>query len=410
MAVDKQCPHFIPLLTEELLDLLCGDRGLPPADRAPLAELTRLIREVYHRQHHGRLMELKAAYAPFDPDRDTVSVLPLSAAERQRRLNDLLRDLRWVLERAHFRHLDRKDIEPSLETASDWGILMRVDFSAFEHVALFARGQAIQVRTLCNWKTLFQPREREVAVFRRLVLILKLRNNPRLGPAATTEHVYLKVFKDIPVADVDMLLPGARVRLKLLDRGKIGVGFLSGLGIMVARVFEKLNLVLQGIAWPDHNLLWGLAAGVAGYGYKSYFDYQNTRQAYHLNLTQSLYFQNLDSNAGVLTRLFDEAEEQETRTTLLGYFCLLRHGGEDGLSSDDLEAAMEMYLDRYAEVNLHCVRGDPVQKLLRLGLANRQDDRYHAVPLTTAVAVLRDRRDEPTTPAAPPWAQRARSS
>ena len=42
------------------------------------------------------------------------------------------------------------------------------------------------------------------------------------------EHVYMKIFKDIPRADVDMLLPGARVTLKFLDRGKIGVGLLSG--------------------------------------------------------------------------------------------------------------------------------------------------------------------------------------
>lgn len=409
MAVQKACAHFIPLQTDELFDLLCGDRGLPPADRAPLGELTRLLQEIYHRQYHNRLLDLKFAYAPFDPDRDTVSVVPVGAGERQQRLNELLRDLRWLLERAHFRHLDRQDLEPALASASEWGIRMRVDFSAFEHVAFFVRGEGYQVRTLCNWKTLFQPHEREVAVYRRLVLILKLRHQPRLGPAATTDHVYLKVFKDIPCADVDMLLPGARVRLNLLDRSKIGVGFLSGLGMMVARLFEKLHLVVQGLAWPDHNLLWGLAAGLAGYAYKSYFDYQTTRQTYHLNLTQSLYFQNLDSNAGVLTRLFDEAEEQETRTTLLAYFCLMRHGGADGLTADDLEAAMELYLDRYAEVTLLCLRGDPVQKLLRLGLAARQGDRYRAVPLADAGAVLRDRPDEAPAAGAP-LAQGPRSS
>ena len=58
--------------------------------------------------------------------------------------------------------------------------------------------------------------------------------------------------------------------------------------------------------------------------------YQSTRQAYHLMLTQSLYYQNLDNNAGVLTRLLDEAEEQECREVLLGYYCLWKYGPEQG--------------------------------------------------------------------------------
>src|SRR5258708_16852195 len=101
---------------------------------------------------------------------------------------------------------------------------------------------------------------------------------------------------------------------------------------------SELGGLIQSGFMSDATL-WGLTAGCLGYGYKSYYDYQQTRQAYHLNLTQSLYFQNLDSNAGVLTRLFDEAEDQETRTTLLAYFCLWRYGSEAGLPVAELETA-----------------------------------------------------------------------
>jgi hypothetical protein len=139
------------------------------------------------------------------------------------------------------------------------------------------------------------------------------------------------------------------------------------------------------------NLALGLAAGCLGYGYKTYYDYHQTRQAYHLNLTQSLYFQNLDSNAGVLTRLFDEAEEQVTRTALLAYFCLWRYAGPDGSTAEELQASMELYLDRYAGMPLECDRGEAVAGLLGLGLAERcEPDRYRAVPPAEAVRRLRD--------------------
>src|SRR4029453_16458442 len=113
--------------------------------------------------------------------------------------------------------------------------------------------------------------------------------------------------------------------------------------------------------------LWGLTAGSLGYGYKSYYDYQQTRQSYHLNLTQSLYFQNLDSNAGVLTRVFHEGEDQQTCTTLLAYWCLWRYGGEQGATADEVATTMDLYLERYAEVPVLCRPGEALDWLVRHG-------------------------------------------
>src|SRR5262245_4813232 len=235
MPARKDCSHFIPVLTPELVEVLCADRQLADEERAPLRELARLVQQGYHRALHRRLVELKNAYAPFDPDSDAVALLPVPAQERQHRLNGLLSDLTWLLNRADFRHLSREEIEQMLASPTDWGIRMQVDFSAFEHCAIFVRGDSYQTRVLRSWRTWFRQAEVEVPIFRRLVLILKLRAGPKLGPGADPEHVYLKLFKDIPRPDVDMLLPGAKVRLKLFDRGKIGVGFLSGLATVTWR-------------------------------------------------------------------------------------------------------------------------------------------------------------------------------
>jgi hypothetical protein len=136
------------------------------------------------------------------------------------------------------------------------------------------------------------------------------------------------------------------------------------------------------------SALWALAAGGIGYGYKSFHGYQQTKQRYHLTLTQSLYFQNLDSNAGVLMRLLDEAEEQECRLTLLAYWCLWRYAGADGWTAADLDASVEYYLDRYADLALLCRHNAALTQLQKLGLVEGAGERFRALPPGRAIESL----------------------
>jgi hypothetical protein len=380
--------EFIPVTRDDLIEALCTGRTLlPEGDRDAFRQFCELVTAVYHLEYNRRLQELKRAYAPFDPDSDATLPPHLSAAERQARLNGLYRDFAWLLERAHFRHLSRGEIEPVLSSASDWGIRMDVDFSAFEHLAIFARGDTVQKRTRRRLLNFYRLEEAEVPIWRRLVFILKLRQHKRLGTGVDTENVYLKVFKDIPKLDVMMLLPGARVRLTYLDRGRIGLPLLTGAAVAVWNLLQDLYQTLEYLLLSP-NAMWAVAAGGLGYGYKSYYGYQQTRQRYHLSLTQSLYFQNLDSNAGVLTRLLDEAEEQECRAVFLAYYCLLCCAGPDGWTREQLDLAMELYLDRYAEVEVDCKGGAALAKLKKLRVLESCGERYRALPLPRAVEVL----------------------
>jgi hypothetical protein len=389
MGDQTDCEEFIPLARSDLIDLLCADRTLPPGgDGDAFRQFCELVTAVYHFEYNRRLHELKRAYAPFDPDSDATPLTRLSAEQRQGRLNELFSDFAWLLERAHFRHLCREEIEPVLSSASDWGIRMDVDFSAFEHIAIFARGDTLQQRTRRRLLNFYRLEEAEVPIWRRLVLILKLRPHKRLGKGVDTENVYLKVFKDIPKLDVMMLLPGARVRITYLDRGRIGFPLLTGAVLAVWNLLQDLYQTLEYLLLSP-NAMWAVAAGGLGYGYKSYYGYQQTKQRYHLSLTQSLYFQNLDSNAGVLTRLLDEAEEQECRAVFLAYYCLLCYAGADGWTRDQLDIAMELYLDRYADVDVDCKGGDALAKLKKLRLIEGCGERYRALPLPRALEALR---------------------
>ena len=63
----------------------------------------------------------------------------------------------------------------------------------------------------------------EVPIYQRLVVIFHLRPDRKLSKYLDTQDVYIKLFKDIPKADLDMLLPGTQVKMSLFDRVRIPV-------------------------------------------------------------------------------------------------------------------------------------------------------------------------------------------
>jgi Protein of unknown function (DUF3754) len=389
---------YIPLTRCELIELLCSDRHLTAPEHDLFRNFCELVTGIHHMEFNGQLQNLKRAYAPFDPDTDTAELIHLTDAQKQTRINSLYREFAELLEMAHFQHLNRRDIEPVLRSASDWGIRMEVDFNLFEYIAIFARGDAYQKRTRRRLWNFYRLEETEAPIYRRLVLILKLRSKHvgttgaltqrRLQGPIDSENVFLKIFKDIPKLDVMMLLPGARVRMSKVDRGKIGLPILSGVAILLWNLLRELTETLQRVLLSP-NALWGVAVGGLTYGYKSYYGYLQTRQAYHLTLTQSLYFQNLDSNAGVLTRLVDEAEEQMCRVTILAYYCLYRYAGEDGWTSQELDLGMDLYLDRCADLDFDCTGLDALDALRKLGLVQAVDEQhYRALPPAEAIHAL----------------------
>src|SRR5262249_44566851 len=155
----------------------CADKGMSGADGEQFRRFCRLVSAAYHFEFNRRFEELKAAYSPFDPDSDTRPLVRGTADEKQRALNELYRNFAWLMDRANYVHLSQEDIEPCLHDTSDWGIKVQVDFGAFEHLAIFARGDVVQKRTRRRLRKGYRLEEALVPTYQRLVMILKLRPN-----------------------------------------------------------------------------------------------------------------------------------------------------------------------------------------------------------------------------------------
>lgn len=387
-ALRPEREHFIPLRKADLIARLAADSSLSAHEREQFLELCRRLEAAFHNEYHERLEELKDAYAPFDPDADTLAGRELTDGERDALTPPLFEKFVALLERANFRRLSRAELEEAVHAASDWGLNLHVDFSIFHELEVFARGDTASRRVRRRWRKLYRLESVDVPVFQRLVLIFRLLPHKRLESYNSTKTVYIKIFKNIPKLDLDMLLPGSRVRMSLIEQGKILFPTLTGVSLALYKIVKGALLVAYAGVYGLIALL-GLVGGTLGYGVKSFFGYLRTKDKHQLNLTRSLYYQNLDNNAGVLFRLVDEAEEQELREAVLAYYLLWREAGDTGWTQEFLDDQAEAWLLGSTKMNVDFEVDDALAKLTRLGLVEPlPGNRLRAVSLESALAHL----------------------
>jgi hypothetical protein len=383
--------HFIPIRVADLVEHLCHEVGprkgqqLTADEQKRFRRFARAVMLHVHAIYQTELRRLKDSYASFDPDPDPKPLAPLADEERPAALEKLFTTFIHLMQRANYVRMTRAEVERVMQGASDWGVDMDVDWSVFDKVEVFYRGKGVSRRYRRPWRKLFRKEEVLVPTFARAVVILKQQPHKRIGPEADTRNVFLKMFKDIPQMDIEMLLPGTRIKMPLLERFKLGGSVTSSIGyvgwkLSAVSLTGLTGALLAGSFWT----LYTPVALVLGYGYKTWYSFQVSKQTYSLQLTQSLYYQNLDNNGGVMYRLLDDAEEQDTRETLLAYFYLWRYAGDRGWTPAELTEYVELDLERRVGVAVDFETGDALQKLERARIVEVADGRYRAFPIEAA--------------------------
>lgn len=397
MPVHYDREHFIPIRVSDLVEFLVTGAGAKQNNIAPLApneaslfrEFAKRLELHFHSELLPKLQQIKDAYAPFDPDADTQIIKVHDNESRAQDLDKLFDRTRQLLAKANYREIPRLEVMQLLEGQSHWGLQLDVAWDVFERIEVFYRGDRVKIASYRPWWKLFLKEEVVVPEFQRLVLLIKLKPHRRLGKGTDTDSVLLKMFKSLPKPDIDMVLPGTKIKLTKWDMGMIFSPLISGFAILAYKIladvigFQDIFALGVGVA-----LSWSLAAAFAGWGYKSWISYSNRKTQYSLKLTQSLYFQNIDNNAGVFFRLLDEAEEQEIREALLAYYHLWKNPlvGLDAEALDDLvEKDLENRLGIKVDFEIH----DALEKLVRLNLVRQENGRLYAIPLSEAVDRLR---------------------
>ena len=369
--------HFIPVRPTELVNLLADSDLLKPCEQDAFRQLCGHLQSTFHVESNRWLRQLQNTYAIVNPDADTEPLSQPNEEQRDEAIACVFEDFVELLRRANFRQLTGTEIRAAIGCASTLGVRLNVDLDQFERLAVFARGEVAVTYRKQEWKRFWwRPVKHDIPMYQRLVVLFRFKSEPE--GEDEVRAAYIRLFKNVPHQDIDMLLPGGEVRMSMMDRGKILLPTLSGLGVAT---FKLSLLFVAGI----YGLLKvvGLLGSAIGSGWKSVNGYWKTKNRYELSLTKNLYYQNLDNNAGVLLRLATEAERQELRETILGYFVLL--SGRKEFTAETLDARAEAIL-RNVGLEVDFEVQDALNKLSRLSLCQRTDrGRWKAVSLDNAI-------------------------
>jgi hypothetical protein len=362
-APDPIREAFIPLHPQELIAQLETLPGVEPAILDRLRTQYESLSETIHSDFRRKHLGLSYRYSRFDPDRDATPVSSVPQAS----IGEVLESIENLLVAANYYRLTPSQIEETMQTASAWGIRLRIRFRDFRKLRVYARGDACIQRTRNDWWRLYFPREVDVPIYRKLVIMYEpspkrlARPKPKQAKTKTQEadtviakeaseldtSLFLKMFKNVPHLDVDMLLPGV-VRMSLLEQGKIGIPTIWGFALLVSKLVRNIWLLaLVGAMQLLTSMTFIAACVLAGvwYSVKVFFSYRHERNRKMLNVAQSLYYQTLSNNAGVLLRLVDEAEQQKLCEALVLLYVMWKDPSAGPHSLQSLDANCESLLN-----------------------------------------------------------------
>jgi hypothetical protein len=373
-------------------------------DAEAFRQLSYMLDQIFHFEFHQVIEALKNAYADIDPDADTRRP-GFDASENTQSFVSLLDGL---LEKANYERVTESDLNRALSESSLFKIRLHVDFDDFSEVSLFARGQSIRAETISSWFGL-RSKTIEFVNYDRVVVYLRIRDDferskldSDLCRAGAT---LLKLFRNVPRADLEMLFPNTRVRMRLMDKLLIGIPAVVSGGIVLTTKLGA-SLVLLGSLFGywlgvrsqpvelNQAAVVALLAGAAalgGYLWKQFNNFKNRKLRFMQALTQNLYFKNLDNNAGVFHRLANDAEEEESKEAILAYYFLLV--SSEPLTRSELDREIEHWFDSRWNCELDFEIDDALHKLLALGLVEKSGDSLIAVPIEAGIRILDQRWD-----------------
>lgn len=380
---------FVPLHTTDLVQFLADHPALKKPHQAAFRQLASLILSMLHQLYRQKHERLTYIYAPLDPDRDTLLMSVPVESHRNRLCDELFQRLEDVLIRANYQRLTPEAIDRALRAASQWGVRMRVNFDLFQRLDVYVRGDVIGRRRQRSWRKYYRFETLSVPIYQRLVIVFRTQAASDYEKRFDCNRVYLRMFKNIPQQDVDMMLPSSGIRMSLWDHSRIVLPSIYAACVTAWRVLRNVLLLTLVGLFKTLAIIFLIVFAIL-YGLKSMFTYSlNTRRRYMLNMTQNLYYQNLDNNAGVLQRILEEGEQQEACEAILAYFAAaVLHGDQSELTLEEIDRTCESIVHEATGIHVDFDIEDAANDLLQLGIFSMRGSNWSAMPLEAAVEQL----------------------
>lgn len=360
--------RFLPVRIEALVDAIDAD----PAHFGEVAGWAQKIARGLERvvaQEVGELhRHLDRLYAPANPDLDALAE-PNPPGDRGGPM--LHTAIEYLLHRASFERLSDVGVRAAIRAGGASGLRVRVRPERVERLSLHVRGRGVATIRRVDRRRPWRRYDLEWPVYTRLAVVAQLKGEAGLR---------LKLFRDIPMADVEALLPHAEATMTMLDRAMV---FGAGAGSL-----GSLGKVVFGGAATTGALAIPMAVGLGGMAVRSFVGYRRKKRQRTSHRTQHLYEKNLANNAAVLHTLCRMIALEESKAAVLGY-ALLASGKA---RADDLEPCARAYLGARFKASCRFDAGLALGTLDRLGLleARALAEPMHAHALVEAHWRTRD--------------------
>ncbi|CAO2829813.1 unnamed protein product [Amaranthus hypochondriacus] len=223
------------------------------------------------------------------------------------------------------------------------------------------------LRNLLSKITIQEP------TFDRMIVVYR-----RASPKGKSDRgIYVKHFKNIPMADMEIVLPEKK------NPGLTPMDWVKFLGTaIVGLVAVVSSLEIRADLWVVIAVL----STLIGYCAKTYFAFQQNLAVYQNLVTQSMYDKQLDSGKGTLLHLCDDVIQQEVKEVIVSFFILMEQGK---CTREDLDLHCEALIKEEFDESCNFEVDDAVQKLEKLGVVSRDSiGRYFAVGLKRANEII----------------------
>jgi hypothetical protein len=337
--------RFIPLQKSDVLDGLIGHFAVDGDAARELRQLARMLGAILHQHYFDELDRLREAYFYFDPEIGSVAHRPaqqLDAAYRT--LSD---EFVRILREANFVEITHDEILRAFAEHALVRVKIKAPISDYRDIRMFRRGQhreTIEIASLYG----LRRRALDVDVYDDVVLMVATRPDdpaskpvkPRVGVWRGRNKVrggavLFKYFRHIARGDLEALLPNVRVVMSVFDQLTLGVPALIGgvpILLKLASTFTVLFVVagfylgLTGTV-QDNDTKQALAAlsGVFALGsfvLRQWGNFHRQSLIHQKQVTDNVYFRNVNNNTGIFNYLVGEAEDQDWKEVLLAYVAL----------------------------------------------------------------------------------------
>ena len=230
-----------------------------------------------------------------------------------------------------------------------------------------ARGQASvrvavrrRVQNLPLSELVALHKELEIAepVFRRVVIAFR-KNFSR--------EVQLKMYRDVPIADLELCFPEKKVALNALESFKVaGAVFAGLLAALVALVGSLLSDVTS-----NASAVGAMLVALVSLAARQFFAFTAAQGRLDAAVAQQTFDQLIDTNKSTLLSLGYEAARQEQKEVLLCFTVILGAGASEALSTAEVKERAERMLQTELELGLQATAfdvRDALQKCEALGL------------------------------------------